>query len=365
MQLDVYDDFNAIPLTREHWNALSSRSATHTIFQTHEWASAWWKTFGDRHRFLCLAITEGTQTVALAPLMSGPATGKDWHFVADANSDYCDFAAEGNRYAALDRLLRFFARDFGDWNRLTLRNIPEQSTTLASLATLCEKYGLYLKLGARIAAPKVRLDDAQGYAFKYSVRRHCNRLERLGTVEFRLAQDAQELPGMLDLLYRQHIARYREKGERSLFEEPRCRKFYEVLAYELLGTGWLHFSQLLLNGTPLAVHYGFEHNGILTWYKPAFDIGYGHFSPGTVLIRNLIDYAQQRRLQVVDFTIGDEEFKSRFSNAMAYNRSVIVFKDRRSAYLHGLTDRAIGVGKRTFSALARPHVSSKRRHPDP
>ena len=351
MQVNLYDRFSDIPLTPDQWNGLHRGSAVGTVFQTYEWANAWWQAFGDRYRLLCIAVTDEDRVLGMAPLMSA-ANAKDWHFLADVNSDYCDFATITNRYSVLDRLLSFFVRDYRDWNRLSLRNIPEQSTTLATLATLCEKYGLGLQIGKRIVAPEIRFsDEPQDYRVKYSVRRHCNRLERLGKVEFRVLQDARELPKTLDLLYRQHRSRYRQKGVRSLFEDPLCRRFYELLAYEFLDKGWLHFSQLLLNGIPLAVHYGFEYDRVLTWYKPAFDLDYRQYSPGTVLIKNLIGYAQQRRLRALDFTIGDEEFKSRFSYAVSYNRNVILYRDRRWTRLRGWTDRAANLGRKARSAV--------------
>ena len=351
MQISLYDRFRDIPLTPDQWNGLHKGGAVGTVFQTYEWANAWWQAFGDRYRLLCLTLADDARVLGMAPLMSAK-NAKDWHFVADVNSDYCDFAAGSNRYSVIDRLLSFFVRDFRDWNRLSLRNIPEQSTTLATLATLSEKYGLGLQIGKRVAAPEIRFsDNPQEYRVKYSVRRHSNRLERLGKVEFRVLQDARELPKMLDLLYRQHRSRYRQKGMRSLFEDAGCRRFYEILAYELLDRGWLHFSQLLLNGTPLAVHYGFEYDRVLTWYKPAFDVDYRQYSPGTVLIKNLIGYAQHRRLQALDFTIGDEEFKSRFSNAVTYNRNVVLYRNRRLAPLQGLADRAANLRRKALSAF--------------
>lgn len=364
MQIQVYDRFDDIPLTRDQWNELSGCNITNTIFQTHEWASAWWKTFGDRHELRCLAIADSAKITGLAPLMSSRTDPHDWHFLADGNSDYCDFTADGNRYTCLDTVIRHFAHDQTAWKSLSLRNLPERSTTLACLQTLCEKHGLWLHIGKRIAAPEIAFnEDHASYKLKYSVRRHCSRLERLGKLEFHVVRDIDELPGMLALLYSQHIARYRERGERSLFENQACRDFYETLARGLFDTGWLHFSRLSLDDIPLAVHFGFEYNRTLTWYKPAFDIAYGHYSPGTVLIKQLIDYARQNRLRILDFTIGDETFKSRFSNAVTYNRHAVIYRNRSSAYLRSFRDGAAWSVRRTMDLLRRPHASGKRHHP--
>lgn len=354
MQIRIYDSFSRIPLARDEWNALIQRNATNTIFQTHQWASAWWETFGDRYKLRYLAVEDAGQMRGFAPLMAASVekTGDTLHFVADANSDYCDFATDGNRYAVLDAIVEFFAREYAEWDSLSLINIPEQSPTLASLMTLCEKHGLKARISQRIPAPRIVFNaDGRGFKQKYSTRRHCNRMERLGKVEFRILHDKENLPGMLESLYAQHIGRYRHKGENSLFENSLCRRFYATLADKLLDAGWLHFTELLLNERPLALHYGFEYNNVLTWYKPAFDITYRKYSPGTVLIKHLIDYANERKLDALDFTIGNEVFKERFSNAVDYNRNLVIYKNRPSAYLHAARDKVIRSAKKILSAF--------------
>lgn len=354
MQIALYDSFDRIPLERDAWNRLVQRSPTNTIFQTHQWARAWWKTFGDRYKLRYLTVENCGQLSGFAPLMTSPATLNDnsLHFLADTNSDYCDFAAEGNRYAVLDAVVDFLAHEYRDWDSLTLQNIPEHSPNLAALMTLCEKYGLWPRLSRRFAAPRIRFDvDSPGFKLKYSVRRHCNRMERLGQVEFRIVQEKHELPRLLAILFEQHIGRYRHKGERSLFENTLVRRFYSNLAEELLDAGWLHFSELLLDGRTIAVHFGFEYDKVLTWYKPAFDIAQRQYSPGTVLLKNLIDYAGKHRLDVLDFTIGNELFKERFSNTMFYNRNLTIYRNRSSVCCHAVRDKAISAAKRLLNVV--------------
>lgn len=339
MKVRLHDDFTRLPLDPADWNALVQRGSVNTIFQTHQWANAWWRTFGDTHRLNYLVAEDNGKIQGFAPFMGVPERG-ELHFLADTNSDYCDFAAGDNRYAILDAVVKFLVDQHPGWNSLTLRNIPERSTTLATLLTLCEKYRLYPRLSAPIVAPRIDFrQETSPFKLTYNMRRHDNRLERLGTVEYRVAQDRSELPAMLDALYAQHIGRYRDKGQHSLFESSTCRRFYATLADELLDTGWLHFSQLRLDGRPLATHFGFVYNKVLTWYKPAFDVAYSQYSPGTVLIKRLIDYAGAHDLDTLDFTIGNEPFKERFRNAVAYNRSLTIFRNRPSAYWHIAADR--------------------------
>lgn len=357
MNIRIYDRFEDIPLSREEWNSLVGRSRTNTIFQTHEWVSTWWNALGHTYRLHCMIMDDGQEIRGVAPMMSRLIAPRDWLFLADANSDYCDFPTAGNNYGMLESMLRHLMEYRPDWRSLSLRNIPEDSVSLACLQTLCEKYRLPYRLSKRIVAPEiVFLKDATAYKHKYSVRRHCNRLEKLGRLEFKVIRDPQDIPGMLEILFRDHITRFREKGEHSLFETQCHRDFYTHLAQELTNTGWLNFSCLTLDDTPLAVHFGFEYNGTLTWYKPAFDLAYRNYSPGTVLIKYLIDYAQDRRLKILDFTIGNERFKARFSNATTYNRNILIYRDRSSALMHIIRHASAHISKETQGFLRGRHA---------
>lgn len=369
MQIKVYDSVTTLPMDRERWNAVVGEGVTNTLFQTHEWVTAWWEAFGHSYRLLHLEIeNEEHATAGFVCLMAGSADrgAAQWHIVADANSDYCDIPVRGNRFAALNALIRFFARDYGAWDSLSLMNVPEQSVTLPALATLCDRHGLWLRASKRIPAPKLHLGGGGSDSkLKYSVRRHCHRLEKTGRVEFRILRDAHDLPRLLGVLYEQHIARYRSKGEISLFENPLARRFYGQLAPRLLDAGWLNFSELMLDGKPIAVHFGFEYENVLTWYKPAFDVAYQRFSPGTVLIKHLIDYAKDRRLDTLDFTVGDEAFKDRFSNATTYNRNVVIYRNRPSAVLHSLRDHSVSAAKHIAALVGRAHAPGQRNHTRP
>lgn len=369
MQIKVHDSISSIPLTRERWNSISGQGPTRTIFQTHEWASAWWETFGHRHKLLHLELDGQDQSTAgFVCLMSSATDGRGdrWRIMADTNSDYCDIPVLGNRFAALDALVKFLARDFGGWESLSLMNIPEQSPTLAALTTLCDRHGLWLRVSSRISAPKIRLQGVdQEVKHKYSVRRHCNRLDKLGKVDFRVLREPRELPRLLGVLYEQHIGRYREKGETSLFENPLARRFYERLSIGLLNAGWLNFSELTLDGEPIAVHFGFEYDRVMTWYKPAFDVAYQRYSPGTVLIRNLIDYAKSRDFRALDFTVGNEAFKERFSNTTSYNRNIVIYRNRPAAFIHALRDHSISAAKRFAMHFGIRHAPGQRHRTHP
>ena len=82
----------------------------------------------------------------------------------------------------------------------------------------------------------------------------------------------------------------------------------------------------------MAFHFGFEFRGRLYWYKPSFDPGVARLSPGKVLLSYLISDALERGLKELDFTVGAEPFKARYTDTHRINSILRIF-NRRWHYL--------------------------------
>ena len=79
--------------------------------------------------------------------------------------------------------------------------------------------------------------------------------------------------------------------------------------------GWLRLTMVLLDDQPIACHLGMALDGVHHWYKPAFDVRFARYSPGEVLLRNLILAAREDGAQTFDFGLGAEPFKLRFATS--------------------------------------------------
>ena len=124
----------------------------------------------------------------------------------------------------------------------------------------------------------------------------------------------------------------------SHFIDPAYRTFYRRLTEGLAPNGWLLFTILSLDDEPVAFHYGFVYERCLVWYKPSFTIRRAHLSPGEVLLAELVKYCRAHDLEELDFTIGDELFKERFSNVKRHNVRFRTFRN-------GVLQRADRLGR--------------------
>ena len=343
MRIQAYTRFEDIPLSAKAWNALVHDSVTDTIFQTYEWNSTWWSVFGDQYELQFLLGVEGEDIVGFAALMIGynEFGRKSLRFLADRNSDYCDFVVRCNPLDFTQAIFDHLAEHQTDWVCMQLRNMPESSLVLASMKSLASAQGWHLHESRPIPTPRRALSKATGQPLKwqYSIRRPFNRMKKEGTLRFRHIEDPDEAQNLLKILIAQHIARYHDKGEPSLFDKQLNVEFFSRLTPILQQAGWLDFCVLEFNDQPVALHYGFNFGDTLIWYKPSFDIQLAHYSPGTVLTKYLIEYAEKRGFHVLDFTIGDEAFKERFCTSRGYNRNLSIYKNKSHACLSGMREQ--------------------------
>ncbi len=337
MHIKLIKDPDNIPITPSEWNNLVARNETNTIFQTFEWFDSWWKTFGVEHKLFFLTVHKNNQIIGFAPLMltNTNKRAKTLSFIGDANSDYLDFVLPIEKRAALNIICDFLSKNSDLWKTVSLLNIPEQSSTHKLLHADCKQTNLYCLTNDTIVCPTLIIKNhernAQKIIDKYSTKRPFNYFKRQGVLSFHNVDDKTELTKYLPVFFEQHIERWEATNTKSLFMNKRNQDFYRHLANKLLPTGKLIFTVIELDGTPLSFHYGFDYDSKILWYKPSFNIKYFNRSPGILLIRYLIQHALTNKKTEIDFTIGNEPFKSRFTNQYRANHNILIIK-KHSTY---------------------------------
>jgi CelD/BcsL family acetyltransferase involved in cellulose biosynthesis len=311
------------------WESLWNRDPRATIFAGVPWARASWRAYGSR-RSLCISVVRrDSQVVGILPLATD---GDTLRFLGDPRSDYNDMiCAPDAGHETLESALDILCKSNLPWRRCILANVPERSNIVTQFPHITRPKGMLLHLTHEATCPFVDLtSDAEHILAdilkKKSLKRHENKLGRLGHLEFRHLTNREEIKDHLPHFFQQHIAHRAMEGDKSLFCDSVARAFYEYLVGELDPYRELRFSVVEIDGKPVAYHFGFEDRNSLIWYKPSFDEDYWDYSPGEVLIKKLFEYVRDRRLSKFDFTVGDEVFKTRFANRIANNYAIHAFR---------------------------------------
>jgi predicted ATP-grasp superfamily ATP-dependent carboligase/CelD/BcsL family acetyltransferase involved in cellulose biosynthesis len=330
-KIQIVSSFDQVGLDGADWNALVSRSATNTIFQTHQWARSWAAVYGAECEPLFVTASDSSGTIAVAPLVVEQTLSRERvvRFLGDGRADYSDVLSPSDRPELTPALLTALLKS-RRWDRIELNNIPEHSSTAAALRECCRREG-FAMLTEEAVCPALAIkgheDGARQILNKPSLRRRQHYFEKHGNLEVKHLSQAADISPLLEQFFDQHVSRWDGTGSPSLFLEARNREFYRELTESFAGCPWLMFTVVNYNGHPIAFHYGFDYQGTVTWYKPSFDVAFAKRSPGLTLLRCLIDYAVDHQRDELDFTVGQEPFKMRFTNTARTTVRLHVFRD--------------------------------------
>ena len=323
------------PLGRAAWNRLLEKSETHSIFLTWQWLATWWDCFKDGADLYTFAVLRDDTLIGVAPFrLCREGSERIVEFLGMGSSDYCDvIASPEDKPLVLQEVMQALLRRRDRWDRIRLRYLPEHSSTAALLSQMELPVGLEFHAEEEAVCPALSIETSPPFALactkKKSLVRHTRYFERLAPIEFRHILDLDEIVDLLPEFMEQHRDRRFMAGDRSLFDDPRHKKFYERMAKELLDTGWLRFTMLRWQGEALAFHLGFVFNRVFTWYKPTFNVDFARYSPGEVLLKKLLEDCLEEDLREFDFTVGNEGFKDRFANVKRANLRVEIVQSRR------------------------------------
>ena len=346
--VSAHEDWASLPVGRDEWNRLMERGSTRTVFQTHEWNDAWLAAFAGQWRPLTLLVHYNKQLVAIAPFVvertgiGRPRVALQGH----GNADYQDVIGLAKRpivYAVLRELAQRVPDAIVD-----LAHVPASSPSVSAIPHAARAAGLWPLRRGESVCPTLLLrgheEHARRLVNRYSVRRPLNYFSRFGPVVARRITAQEEVLARLPDFFDQHVRRWRETSTPSLFRRPEPRRFFEEMVRRLSAPGWLDFSVIELAGRPLAYHFGFRYGNLLTWYKPSFEVEVARHSPGILMIRHLIERSLDEGLDEVDFTIGTEQFKSRYTNRSRVNFSWRLFSSRYAFQVGRLIRAARHVG---------------------
>lgn len=337
-ELRVIETSDLGALDRAAWGALVASAPDGTVFQSLDWLLAWWQAFGGRGQPLVVLAYRGCELVGAAPLFIDDTSGRTCiRFIGANHADYLIFPARDGAAEVVERLLDHLERGYGTRYDLHLVDVPDTSTLGWVLQQRQRRIPLRMLRTEATPCPRLKIRDndrqLREVLNKKSLKRHTAKLAAQGTVVVQHLSDAREILARLEQFFEQHRRRWAVTPFPSLFEAEEDCRFYRNLVGSGLCNGSLMFTTVSVGGRLAACHFGFVSRADFIWYKPSFEVTLSRFSPGEVLLRELLLLARERGFEYFDFTRGDEAFKSRFSSEVRYNSSYAIYASRVDALL--------------------------------
>jgi len=210
------------------------------------------------------------------------------------------------------------ARQGFEWNAQELvRGAALDVWTFDHLVTTQQPFVAFHR--ARHRAPVADLSDGHDH---YLERVRASSKDVLAQVARRRRKLAREVgdvtldwqtddTAVLDTLFEWKSAQYRETGVWDRFDQPWIVDVVRALAStrEAALTGLV--STLRAAGEPVAVHFGLLGPDRIAWWFPAYNAKFARYSPGLILLLDLIAVAAARGIALVDLGRGEHHYKLR------------------------------------------------------
>lgn len=302
------------------WNDLAARCPGYFLSQTFQWADTAWRTVAaPRGRaLLCLTLRDGPRLAGIWPL----AVRREGRLrivspLGFEGSEYCAPLVEpGEEVARRVALLWGEAKQAADL--AVLPAVRSGSPIAAVLRKEGRRAVAYGAVGAPCLA-RVDYADWDAYAvtlsrrLRYEIRRGQRRLAARGKVTM-----GREQPSAAAALVDWTLERKRrwlaDAGMPSdWIGRDDFRDFLVALASRGDGTGELALFALRVDGVPVASHIVSIDRTRIEGYVGAYDPAWSAGSPGNVLTEHVLRWAFERGLDV-DFRIGDEQYKDRWTD---------------------------------------------------
>lgn len=322
MRLSIFDSFSEE--LEKIWKALEPVSQHHA-FQCYKWLAFWQKTVGacvlGVHPWIGVISEDGGEPRMIFPFGTRRLLGaRVLEFLGGKQSDYLgplihkDWIFNSSSIEAAWLMVRVSLprHDVRHYMKLPARWCDDDNPMLKIWKSAFQDNSYSSRLPQSLDALQARLRPK----FRADTTRQRKRLSKIGVVRFEMFDDSDDRKfAPLEAMIEQKRQRCRKMGVPDMFSCKAIQQFYRELPERLSDEGKIHFSVLKLDDEILAAHWGAIHRERFYFLMPTFaGEKWGTYSPGRLLLENLVEWCIQNGLKVFDFTIGGEDYKKDWCN---------------------------------------------------
>jgi CelD/BcsL family acetyltransferase involved in cellulose biosynthesis len=353
LRCEVATEFAQLQAVASEWDRLWESDLRGEIFQTFGWAKAWWRAYGEKFHLCSLLVYEGKTLIGVVPLVR---RGNVLEFLGVPQADYADMICEESRAAEVLAAAFEALNRVEGWNECSLEHVARHSRIARHSAELPPKLRRRMHVVASDRYQTIVLRENRDEVFKQFLgknhtKRRQNKLQKAGRLQFRFMERKAEAQQYLSDFFRQHVRRRAVMGRASACANPEFRNFLRALVEEVEPGERLRFGVLELNDQPMGWGLGFQVNGKFLFYQHTFDLDTWDYSPGEVVLWNLLEYARQNVTREFDFGKGEEAYKNRFTNYAREMCAVYVERPGVAGAVRGLRRRAESRAHRVMGDL--------------
>jgi CelD/BcsL family acetyltransferase involved in cellulose biosynthesis len=360
----VIDDDAAFGELRHEWNDLLQDSSCCCLFLTWEWLHTWWQFLAADRKLHIITVRRDGLLIAIAPLAIRSAFTrplmplKVLEFLGSGNagSDYLSFLIRsGHEDVSLKEITRSLSES---GLMLELTRVEKTSLAMANVAGRLKESGWKAYYLTTNFSPHINLSGHTWQSYRRSLNsthlkmfeRKEKKLYRDFEVKLERASSEDECRAAMDVYMDLHLERWSEDGGSTAIGEQDLVRFHRAFSSLSLNRGWLRLFTLTLDGDPVASLYLFQFNKVYYYYQTAFDLEYGKYSVGMIILSLAIKAAIEDEAVEFDFLHDDEEYKYLWSHG---ERELIRLEICPSMHPGSIYQKAVSAKHRLVRAARR------------
>lgn len=363
LRVVVIDRIADLAPYEEAWNKLAFESPQAVPYISYAWVVSWLETqLPSNSQWKCFVVLRGDTLVSVRPIIA-----VDVRFLGfrrprlipptDLHTPGTDLLCNGDDCAeVVNALVPAIAKEFPKYYCFGHPRIPQDSPAVrlyqsgfrtgSPILEQLDEYA-YLELGGSYDQLLERADQK----FAKNVRRLERKLSNLEP-KFDFYTDPEHNEACLKRFLDLEASGWKGKpGGGAIILSPRLVKFYTVLTNRLAKLGWMEWHFLEAEGKTIAAHLGVRCGNVLNLMKIAYDENYSSYSPGMVLISEMLRRAyQSKAFTAVNFQSNGRWQKNWGSESRKYY-TLTVYPSRVFSLVRGYIPRRLRLAGRNMPWL--------------
>ncbi|MDB9738469.1 GNAT family N-acetyltransferase [Gammaproteobacteria bacterium] len=315
--ITIYNTFDGE--IKDLWFELEENSQI-SPFQSYNWLSTWYETAGINYSLFIACIFLDGRIEAILPFgIQSKKVIKKLEWLGGAHADYmspilrseCDHLLKDfdnlwiEVLASLPKFdllsLKKQIPKIGNSNNPFIDAYPAKRTMQSYQSNFNNNEELFLDTLSK----KLLSDNA----------RQKRRLSEQGKLKFNILNTHEDCQEFLNCMFNFKRKRYKQMRVHDFFEAKENQDFYINLPRTISSTANVSCSTLTLDDEIIALHWGVTDRKKFFYLMPAYNIStWGNFSPGKLLLHELLEWCNENQFESFDFTGGEEQYKKIYSN---------------------------------------------------
>lgn len=218
---------------------------------------------------------------------------------------------------------------FKSWDYIDYRDIDSKNPLLNSIFFSVDSYKnvFHSKVIDEVIVKTPISEFKLPKKMKWEINNNKKKLEQIGELKVKHTKNIDKSKIIELLKLRGSV--YQDNND--LIDADDINDFVNIIDCEHLKNE-IMYSEMLLNDDVISQHIGFIHNSEFYYYMPIFDRKYSDFSPGKLLLCELVKYCKENDIAHFNFLRGGERYKWNWAELTNFNYSFFAASKKGKLY---------------------------------